>query len=95
MEYFDCSSTNGGSDLPAPKPQVSSVIRLPQDPRLPIKHILLGAPIAVRQTTMRLHQLGYADVHDWAEPLKLRDEICFTPQPEDVMSMLVRYLFIE
>lgn len=96
MDYFD-SSTDSGSDSPAPTPtpQISSVIRIAKDRRMPIKHILLGAPIAVQHTTHRLHQLGYAEVNDWAKPLDLKETVNIVPEPGDVISMLVRYLRFE
>jgi hypothetical protein len=74
-------------------PQIGSALPNPASGREPIKHLLIGAPPAVRITIHRLHVLGYADAGDWSTLLVLPDQlIVITPKPGDAMSLLVKYL---
>ena len=87
------SRPNGRTDLPLL--QFPPAFHLPQDPRQPVKHILVGSPVAVQHTIHRLHQLGYAEAIEWARPLRIDEPLHITPAPGDVISVLVRYLRIE
>jgi len=87
------SRPNDRADVPLL--QIPSAFRLSQDPRYVVKHVLLGQPIAVDHTIYRLHQLRYAEVHDWARPLAIGEPLLITPAPGDVISVLTRYLRIE
>jgi hypothetical protein len=72
---------------------LGSAIANPITGREPVKHLLIGAPPAVRITIHRLHVLGYAEAGDWSTLLALPDQpIVITPKPGDVMSSLIKYL---
>lgn len=75
--------------------QIPSAFQLPQDPRYVIKHVLIGQPIAVDRTILHLHQLRYAESHEWARPLRVNEELTIAPAPGDVISLLTRYFRIE
>ncbi|NJK76250.1 MAG: hypothetical protein HC786_28155 [Richelia sp. CSU_2_1] len=53
-----------------------------------LKHLLIGSPRIVRSTIHRLHGLGYVAVRDWS-PLQP------TTNPNQVMSILVRYVLVK
>ena len=48
-----------------------------------IKHILIGSKEAVIATIEALHQIGYANIHDWTPLLP-------TSNPGEVTSVLIR-----
>jgi len=56
---------------------------------------LIGSPAAVQHTMNVLHHLGYAEVIEWARPLRIDEPLTITPTTGDVISVLVRYLAIE
>nr|MDZ8166386.1 hypothetical protein [Nostoc sp. CmiSLP01]MDZ8285913.1 hypothetical protein [Nostoc sp. ChiSLP01] len=59
----------------------------PLPKREQIKHILIGSPKGVTSTINRLHLVGYAHVTDWSQLLP-------TANPDEVMSILIRYILI-
>lgn len=60
---------------------------LPPD-REPLRHLLIGSPQAVRHTIHELHVLNYAEAIVWSPLLP-------TGKPDEVMSILIRYLLLE
>ncbi|MGF1490934.1 MAG: hypothetical protein ACFBSC_00450 [Microcoleaceae cyanobacterium] len=61
----------------------------PDESRQQVKHLLIGSPDAVRRTIQNLHVRGYAEAHSWSRPVKAGN----LGRPEDVLSVLFRYLF--
>ena len=57
--------------------------------RQPIRHLLIGSPQLVKSTIHYLHLVNYAEVGDWNRFLASPNN------PEEVMSMLVRYLKVQ
>jgi hypothetical protein len=74
-----------GENSDTPNRQQPTQNSLPQ--REPIKHILRGSPQAVTRTIQHLHIIGYASFGDWSalQP---------TDNPDEVMSILIRQIFI-
>ncbi|MDZ8108467.1 MAG: hypothetical protein RM338_22980 [Nostoc sp. DedQUE12a] len=72
-------------DFDAPTLNQSAQKPLPK--REPIKHLLIGSPKGVTSTINRLHLVGYANVGDWSQLLP-------TANPDEVMSILIRYILI-
>ena len=66
----------------------------PQPVREPLKHLLIGSPVAVRQTIHQLHHLGYAEAGLWS-PLTAVPQAQLMLNPGEVMSILMRYLRVE
>ena len=60
--------------------------------REPIRHILVGSPIAVRQTIHLLHILNYAETILWTPLMDTKRKIVITPEQGEMMSLLRRYL---
>lgn len=54
-------------------------------PREQVRHMLFGSPAAVQSSIRRLHQLGYAEVHDWSRLIS-------TGRPGEVMAILTKRL---
>ncbi|MEM7066321.1 MAG: hypothetical protein AAF572_24530 [Cyanobacteria bacterium P01_B01_bin.77] len=58
-----------------------------------IRHILLGPPDHIRQTIHLLHNLRYVETSQWSPLIEVPDNrLLLRPQPDDVISMLVRRL---
>lgn len=73
---------------PTDVPQTSAVAKTPtaQLPnREPLKHLLIGSPKGVRSAIHTLHRLGYAEVGAWSPLMP-------TANPDEVMSILMRYI---
>ena len=60
-----------------------------KEKRQPIRHLLIGSPQLVKSTIHYLHLVNYAEVGDWSRFLASPNN------PEEVMSMLVRYLKVQ
>lgn len=71
-------------DIPIPR----STSTEPDPKRKPIKHLLIGAPEAVKNTIHTLYALGYARIDQWS-PLQP------TSNPGEVMSVLRRELLLD
>ncbi len=58
-----------------------------------IRHILLGHPSNIRQTIHLLHNLRYVETSQWSPLIEVPDQrLILRPDPEEVISMLVRRL---
>ncbi|MBE9066904.1 hypothetical protein IQ260_09580 [Leptolyngbya cf. ectocarpi LEGE 11479] len=58
-----------------------------------IRHILLGHPSHIRQTIHLLHNLRYVETSQWSPLIEVPDNrLILRPQPDEVISMLVRRL---
>ena len=58
-----------------------------------IRHILLGHPDYIRQTIHLLHNLRYVETRQWSLLIEVPDNrLILRPQPDEVISMLVRRL---
>ena len=53
--------------------------------REPLKHLLIGSPKGVKSAIHALHVRGYAEAVLWSPLLP-------TPNPGEVMSLLIRYI---
>ncbi|MGB3293291.1 MAG: hypothetical protein WBB01_09920 [Phormidesmis sp.] len=53
-----------------------------------VRHLLFGTLATVQATIRHLHQLGYAEVNDWSEPIA-------TGRPNEVMAILTKRVRIE
>lgn len=53
--------------------------------REPLKHLIIGSPKGVKSAIHSLHVRGYAEAVLWSPLLP-------TPNPGEVMSMLIRYI---
>ena len=63
------------------------------DPGSTIRHILLGPPGTIRQTIHLLHNLRYVETSQWSPMIEIPDNrLILRPEPDDVISMLVRRL---
>ncbi|MBE9177173.1 hypothetical protein IQ268_01110 [Oculatella sp. LEGE 06141] len=66
---------------------------LPPSPhhREPLKHLLIGSPIAIRRTIHLLHNLRYAEAGLWSPLITIpNQQLIVTPNEGDVMSLLMR-----
>ncbi|MEM7555815.1 MAG: hypothetical protein AAF378_17300 [Cyanobacteria bacterium P01_A01_bin.84] len=61
---------------------------VPTPERETIKHMLIGSSKAVISTIHVLHRIGYAEVSDWSPLLP-------SPNPGEVMSILVRQILVQ
>ena len=58
-----------------------------------IRHILLGHPSYIRQTIHLLHNLRYTETSQWSPLIEVpENRLILRPQPDEVISMLVRRL---
>ena len=58
-----------------------------------VRHILLGPPSTIRQTIHLLHNLRYVETSQWSPLIEVpENRLVLRPEPEDVISMLVRRL---
>ena len=56
-----------------------------------IRHILLGHPDYIRQTIHLLHNLRYVETSQWSPLIEVpNNRLILSPQPDEVLSMLVR-----
>jgi len=94
-DFSPAPERDSSPSLHSPNLQIPSAARFRDDKRQPIKHILIGSPAAVQHTMNVLHHLGYAEVIEWARPLRIDEPLTITPTTGDVISVLVRYLAIE
>ncbi|MBE9065762.1 hypothetical protein IQ260_03750 [Leptolyngbya cf. ectocarpi LEGE 11479] len=63
------------------------------DPGDTVRHILLGHPSTLRQTIHLLHNLRYVETSQWSPLIEIPDnQLILRPEPDDVISMLVRRL---
>lgn len=61
-----------------------------------IRHLLIGSPLAVRQTILRLQTLHYCNATDWSKLLPIPDDrLLISIKPREVMSILVRQIWLE
>ena len=56
--------------------------------REPIKHMLIGTPKSVTSTQQALHRLGYVPIDEWSPFMP-------SPNPGEVMSILVRHILVQ
>ncbi|WP_448269928.1 hypothetical protein [Nostoc sp. DSM 114159] len=75
-----------GKNLDTPTPKQSLQQQLPK--REPIKHTLMGSPKAITSTIHHLQLIGYASVGDWSPLVP-------TGKPDEVMSILIRYILMQ
>jgi len=68
------------------KTQIASVGASPG--REPIKHMLIGTPKSVTSTQQALHRLGYVPIDEWSPFMP-------SPNPGEVMSILVRHILVQ
>ena len=60
--------------------------------REPIRHILIGSPVAVRQTIHLLHTLNYAETILWTPLMDTKRRIVIAPERGEVMSLLRKHI---
>ncbi|MDZ8186802.1 MAG: hypothetical protein RMX96_18375 [Nostoc sp. ChiSLP02] len=75
-----------GENLDTPTPKEFPQQRLSK--REPIKHTLTGSSKAVISTIHHLQVIGYASVGDWSPLVP-------TGKPDEVMSILIRYILMQ
>lgn len=61
-------------------------------PREPLRHILLGSPRVIRQTIHLLHTLHYAETVLWTPILNVTEPLVITPEPGEAISLLRRLI---
>lgn len=80
-------------------PDASQIPSAPPNPvtgRMPIQHLLIGRPPAVRHTIHRLHQIRYAEANSWSTLLVFPNRrMMLALDEEDVVATLRRSLYIE
>ncbi|MFG6104479.1 hypothetical protein D0962_11670 [Leptolyngbyaceae cyanobacterium CCMR0082] len=78
------------SDMP---PSLPADFSSSLPPGSSIRHILLGHPSHIRQTIHLLHNLRYVETSQWSPLIEVPDNrLILRPEPDDVISMLVRRL---
>lgn len=81
-----------GQMTPASLPALSQIAPTEDASRVPLRHILVGTPTAVRQTIHRLHALHYAETVLWSPIVTTKEQLIITPARGEAMSLLRKYL---
>jgi hypothetical protein len=81
FEYLD-SDASGASNFPPAQPSQP----YPRPERM--RHLLYGSRLGIDRTIKILHTLGYAEPHDWSDPIP-------TDQPGQWMAILTKTLLME
>ena len=78
---------------PQVSPALPTEFSMPSGPGSSIRHILLGHPGHIRQTIHLLHNLRYVETSQWSPLIEVPEQkLILRPEPDEVISMLVRRL---
>jgi hypothetical protein len=88
LPFSSATSPLSAGDRSVPQPENSE--------REPIRHLLIGSPVAVQLTIHHLHILDYADAMLWSPAIALsQEQLVLKLNPGEVMRVLVRYLRVQ
>ena len=74
-------------------PALPADFSLLPSPGSTVRHILLGHPSSIRQTIHLLHNLRYVETSQWSPLIEVpENRLVLRPEPDEVLSMLVRRL---
>ena len=77
---------------PASLPALSQIATVENTSRQPLRHILVGSPVAVRQTIHLLHTLHYAETVLWSPIMTTETPLIITPEQGESVSLLRKHL---